>query len=691
MGSTSSTPVNRFGRYVLTTLSFALLYAFAFWFGVTFRVPEGVSPFWPAAGVLLAWFWVYGLSHFPGAVLANVAMLLWNQDVLNVQGAIETSLVFAGGYALAGSLLRKYLPATKWWLSFRELILFAAIVVPTSLLLGIFATFDYVPGPNEAQSYRYIVGLEFGLGDFIGCLMCGPFIAFYLGEWLNRGQKRNAFDIYRVRTLTLANSVEVLAQVATILVCSYFAFARQDIFRNNAEHILFIPLLWIVLRGGIRGAVWGGFLVCIACSLTVHFLNLPPERLGSLQVFLITILLSAFGLGVVLSSRDKAQFELETSERKYQLVAEAVNDAIWEFDTRGKQIFFTESLKVLLGHPGMDSIQPIAWFEERLFPEDRDRVLKAIEAHILDNVPYNLEYRLMHGSGEYRWYLAFGQVQRDRRGNAPKMVGALNDISERKQSEAKIQQLNSDLEKRVQERTAELQSANDELASFSYSVSHDLRSPLRSINGFAKLLGDEYGEHLTGDGTMYLERIRAASVRMSNLIDDLLQLSRMGKFEPRLTRTNITSIASGILDDLTIHNPQRKVTITVAQDLLAMADTVLVRNLLENLIQNAWKFTSQRSNTQIEIGQTIENGERTFYIRDNGVGFDTKYSSKLFMPFERLHNDPTYQGSGIGLASVAKIVYLHGGRVWAESEVDKGSTFYFTLGEANQATESGVA
>lgn len=691
MGATSSTPVNRLGSYVIATLGFAFLYAFAFWFGVTFRVPEGVSPFWPAAGVLLAWFWVYGLSHFPAAVLANVAMLLWVQDVPNLRGAIESSLVFSGGYAIAGALLRKFLPATKWWLSFRELILFAAIAVPTSLLLGIFATFDYVPGPNETQSYRFMLGLQFGLGDFIGCLMCGPFIAFYLSEWLNRDQKRSAFDIYRVRTLNLSNTLEVLAQVAVIIVCSYFAFARQDIFRNNAEHILFIPMLWIVLRGGIRGAVWGGFLVCIACSLTVHFLDLPPERLGNLQVFLITILLSTFGLGVVLSSRDKALFELETSERKYQLVAEAINDAIWEFDTRGKQIFFTDSLKNLLGHPGMDSIQPISWFEERLFPEDRDRVLKAIEAHIVDNVPYNLDYRLMHGSGEYRWYLAFGQAQRDRRGNAPKMVGALNDITERKVAEQKVQLANSELEKRVQERTAELQSANDELASFSYSVSHDLRGPLRSINGFAKLLGDEYGEHLTGDGEMYLERIRAASVRMSNLIDDLLQLSRMGKFEPRLTRTSITSIATGILDDLRIHSPDRQASITIAPDLYAMADTVLVRNLLENLIQNAWKFTSQRSETQIEVGQVRDGDEKTFYVRDNGIGFDPKYSAKLFMPFERLHNDPTYQGSGIGLASVAKIVYLHGGKVWAESEVDKGSTFYFTLGEANRESESEVA
>jgi len=238
--------------------------------------------------------------------------------------------------------------------------------------------------------------------------------------------------------------------------------------------------------------------------------------------------------------------------------------------------------------------------------------------------------------------------------------------------------MKAELEQRVVERTAELEVANKELEAFSYSVSHDLRAPLRAIDGFSQALLEDYPDQLDETGRQYLARVRAGTQRMAGLIDDMLQLSRVARAEMRREAVDLSALAESVIRDLQRAEPARRVEVAIRPDLRAEGDTKLLRIALVNLLSNAWKFTGPRSAARIELG--LQNGsERAFFVRDNGVGFDMAYEGKLFGAFQRLHDAHEFPGTGIGLATVQRVVHKHGGRIWAEGAVDRGATFYFTL------------
>jgi light-regulated signal transduction histidine kinase (bacteriophytochrome) len=224
-----------------------------------------------------------------------------------------------------------------------------------------------------------------------------------------------------------------------------------------------------------------------------------------------------------------------------------------------------------------------------------------------------------------------------------------------------------------------LEAANKELEAFSYSVSHDLRAPLRSIDGFSHVVLEDYGEQLPADARGYLERVRAAAQRMAVLIDDLLNLSRVTRTAVQPKFINLSKMVEEIGYSLQENHSQRQVTFSVTPDLMVEADPHLMNIVLENLLSNAWKFTSKREQAVIEFGQKAHDGERTFFVRDNGVGFDMAYADKLFGVFQRLHSVSEFPGTGVGLATVQRIISIHGGKIWAESVEGKGTTFYFTL------------
>jgi light-regulated signal transduction histidine kinase (bacteriophytochrome) len=231
----------------------------------------------------------------------------------------------------------------------------------------------------------------------------------------------------------------------------------------------------------------------------------------------------------------------------------------------------------------------------------------------------------------------------------------------------------------------ELERKNGELEAFSYSVSHDLRAPLRSIDGFSQLLLEDCAATLSDKGQDYLKRVRASAQRMGNLIDDLLQLSRVGRAAIHRDRIDLSAIANAVIEELRTKDPDRKVAVRVQERLLAEADPGLTRIVFDNLLGNAWKFTSKAGTARIDVEAKWEAGAATYCVRDNGAGFSMEYAESLFRPFQRLHSEADFPGTGIGLATVHRIIDRHGGRIWAESGIDRGTAFFFTLPAAKPA------
>jgi signal transduction histidine kinase len=254
-----------------------------------------------------------------------------------------------------------------------------------------------------------------------------------------------------------------------------------------------------------------------------------------------------------------------------------------------------------------------------------------------------------------------------------------NDVTKRKQAEQEIRRLNADLEQRVRDRTAQLEAANQELETFSYSVSHDLRAPLRGIDGWSQALLEDFGPQLNGEARHYLGRVRSEAQRMGQLIDDLLRLSRVTRAPIERDWVDITAMARSIADNLREIHADRRIEFVIQPELTAYGDARLLEVALTNLLHNAAKFTAKRAEARIEVGRTEQGGQPAFFVCDNGAGFDMAYARSLFGPFQRLHRAAEFPGNGIGLATVQRIVHRHGGRVWAEARVDHGATFYFTL------------
>lgn len=242
-----------------------------------------------------------------------------------------------------------------------------------------------------------------------------------------------------------------------------------------------------------------------------------------------------------------------------------------------------------------------------------------------------------------------------------------------------IRRMNDELEQRVADRTAELQASNRELQAFCYLVAHDLSTPLRGINGFSAILLEEYADRLDEAGRRYLERMGAAADRMGQLINDLLELSRVTRRELHREKVDLSRLVESIIDDLRQKAPDRETEVIIAQNLEEEGDPILIRLAMENLLGNACKYTARVPSPRIEFGSCMVNGETVYYVRDNGIGFDMAYVHKLFIPFQRLHGIDEYGGTGIGLAAVQRIITRHGGKIWAEGEPGKGATFYFTV------------
>ncbi len=318
-------------------------------------------------------------------------------------------------------------------------------------------------------------------------------------------------------------------------------------------------------------------------------------------------------------------------------------------------------------------------YNDLIHPENRTMVKSEIGRSLPEHIPFRIEYRITTKEGNEKWVWEQGRGVYSDTGEVISIEGFITDITGRKKIEDELQEYREHLEREVKKRTQELLAANRELEAFAYSVSHDLRAPLRAVDGFSKALAEDFTEKLNEEGRDYIRRIRGASQKMAQLIDDMLKLSRVTRDEMKYTSVCLSDIAEEIINEHRDSEPERKVEFINTPGLIVNGDQQLIHAALENLLSNAWKFTSLKDVAKIELGTKLIEGETVYFIRDNGAGFEMRYADKLFGAFQRLHAVTEFPGTGIGLAIVQRVLNRHGGRIWAESEVNRGAAFYFTI------------
>jgi PAS domain S-box-containing protein len=383
-----------------------------------------------------------------------------------------------------------------------------------------------------------------------------------------------------------------------------------------------------------------------------------------------------------------AEAALRDSAERLQATFEQAAVGIAHVAPDGRWLRVNQKLCDIVGYTHQELVA--GRFQDITHPDDLAGDLHLTNQLLAGEIAmFDLEKRYFRRDGTIVWVNLTASLVRESDGTPRYFISVIEDISARKRteqalrdSEESVRHLAAELAQRVDEvtnRTAQLEAANRELEAFSYSVSHDLRSPLRAIDGFSQALLEDYAPQLDEIGRAHLRRVRDATQRMGHLIDGLLSLSRLTRSELHIVRVDLTALARDVAAALQRSEPQRPINLDIAVGLQAHGDVGLLRVVMDNLLNNAWKYTSQSLRPRVEVGRAMVDGVAAFFVRDNGAGFDMAYAGKLFGAFQRLHTSDEFPGSGIGLATVQRIVHRHGGRVWADSRVGEGATFYFTL------------
>lgn len=406
------------------------------------------------------------------------------------------------------------------------------------------------------------------------------------------------------------------------------------------------------------------------------------RRSQNVTVTLSALLMAGGGLIATLLWRlMKGQAALQRSEERLREGQRIAALGSWDYDIGKGRVVWSEELYRLFEVDPAAFTPSLEAFLALVHPDDRQWLLNIYRAAQRDGLPYDVVHRVVVQGGRVKHVREVGMTHIEN-GRAVRRVGTVQDVTEVRTAQLALEQLNAELESRVEARTAELTELNCELEAFTYSVSHDLRTPLRSIHGFAHLLEQDEGAALSANGRQYLQYIVDGSRRMGQLITDLLQLGKLGRADMRKERVNLSELAHALAGDLAREEPERVVEWQIEDGLFVMADPGLMRAAMQNLLGNAWKYTGRRAVAVISVTKICQrDGMLKFCVRDNGAGFDMAYANQLFQPFKRLHAHQEFEGSGVGLTTVARVVRRHGGEVRGEGVVGEGAAFYVRLPE----------
>jgi PAS domain S-box-containing protein len=381
----------------------------------------------------------------------------------------------------------------------------------------------------------------------------------------------------------------------------------------------------------------------------------------------------------MLAQIDDRDAALRSGAERLRLALTASQTGTWDWELGTNRVNWDDTMHLHFGLKPREFQSTIAAFLEHIHPEDREIVQRAIQRSLHERREFQADFRVPWPDGSVHYLSSRGMAFYDEHGMPRCMAGVTIDVTQSKRAEEEIRLLNAELERRVQERTAELSEMNKELEAFTYSVSHDLRAPLRHVDAYAQILEEDFAPNLPGEMRNYIARIRHGALNMGRLVDDLLNLARVGRQELNTESCSLREIVDDVIADLTPELKGRDIEWQIEPLPRVECDSGLIKQVFANLISNAVKYTRPRPKALIAIGQTVLEGEPALFVRDNGVGFSMKYVEKIFGVFQRLHRSDEFEGTGVGLATVDRIVRKHHGRVWAKSEPDQGATFFFTL------------